>query len=220
MVKLMNGLLKPVSGSVKVDGESTEKRTTATIAQSVGYVFQNPDDQIFTSSVQTELDYVPKRRHWDDARRRERVARAVSLCGLEAHLATNPNDLPTAIRKFVAIAAVMVGDCRYIILDEPTAGLDVPGLRLLNGLIDQLQAEGVGVVTISHDMRFVTQSFDRVVAMANGTVLADGTCEHVFADDDVLTRACIRRPEVPQLMRDLGIATTALRLDDIVNAIP
>jgi len=219
-VKLMNGLLKPTSGSVTVDSEPTTKRTTATIAQTVGYVFQNPDDQIFTSSVQTELEYMPKYRRWDEARRVERVARASALCGLDQHLETNPNDLPLAIRKFVAIGAVLVGECRYVILDEPTAGLDVPGLRLLNSLIDQLQSEGIAVVTITHDMRFVTDSFERVVAMANGTVVADGTCEQVFADDAVLSRARIRRPEVAQLVRDLGIPTTALRLGDIVRAIP
>lgn len=219
-VKLMNGLLKPTSGTVTIDGEPTSERTTATIARTVGYVFQNPDDQIFTSSVQTELEYVPKYRRWDEGRRDERVARAAALCGLEPHLEANPNDLPIAIRKFVAIAAVLVGDCRYVILDEPTAGLDVPGLRMLNGLIDQLRSEGIAVVTITHDMRFVTESFDRVVAMANGTVVADGACEQVFADDDVLARARLRRPEVAQLVRDLGIATSALRLDDIVLAIP
>lgn len=219
-VKLMNGLLKPTSGIVLVDGEPTTKRTTATIAQTVGYVFQNPDDQIFTSSVKAELEYLPKYRRWDNDRREERVARAAAMCGLDSDLETNPQDLPIAIRKFVAIGAVLVGEARFIILDEPTAGLDVPGLRLLNSLIDDLQSQGIAVVTITHDMRFVTNSFERVVAMANGTVVADGRCEDVFADDEVLARARIRRPEVAQLVRDLGIPTSALRLDDIVHAIP
>lgn len=219
-VKLMNGLLKPSSGSVTIDGAPTAKQTTATIARTVGYVFQNPDDQIFTSSVETELEYVPKYRKWDDERRAQRVARAAELCGLEQYLEMNPHDLPVAIRKFVAIGAVLVGDCRFVILDEPTAGLDVPGLRLLNNLIDRLHDEGVGVVTITHDMRFVTDSFERVIAMANGTVVADGTCEEVFADDAVLAQARLRRPEVAQLVRDLGIPTTALRLGAIVDAIP
>ncbi len=151
-VKLMNGLLKPTSGTVTVDGVTTAERTTASIAATVGYVFQNPDDQIFASTVRDELEYMPRYRKWDDAKRDERVARAARLGGIERYFDSNPNDLPLVIRKFVAIAAVLVGECKYIVLDEPTAGLDRPGQRRLVGLIDQLESEGV-VQILRNDIR-------------------------------------------------------------------
>jgi energy-coupling factor transport system ATP-binding protein len=219
-VKLMNGLLKPTSGDVVIDGVSTTGRTTATIARTVGYVFQNPDDQIFSSDVRSEIEFMPKYYRWDAAKRAERVERAIDLAGIEPYLDANPKDLPSAIRKFVAIGAVLVGECRYVILDEPTAGLDLRGLELLTTMIDRLEADGVGVVTITHDMRFVVEHFDRVIAMANGTVIADGLCTDVFANDDVLKRARIKRLEVAQLARDLELSTTALTIDDVVALVP
>ncbi len=219
-VKLMNGLLKPTAGEVTVDGKPTKGRTTATIARTVGYVFQNPDDQIFGSSVQSELEYMPRYFKWSEDKRKERVLRARKLTGIGPWINFNPHDLPFAIKKFVAVAAILVGEVRYVILDEPTAGLDTRGLALLNQLIDQLEAEGISVITITHDMRFVVESFDRVVVMANRRVIADGTCSEIFADDALLEQARIRRPEAAQLVRDLGLSGNALRLGDIAALIP
>src|SRR5699024_2142859 len=118
-VKMMNGLLKPTSGTVEVDGRQTVDRTTAQIANTVGYVFQNPDDQIFASDVQGELEYMPKYYRWPAEKRLERVKRAAMMTGIGNFMEQNPNDLPFAIKKFVAIGAILVGECRYVILDEP-----------------------------------------------------------------------------------------------------
>lgn len=219
-VKMMNGLLKPTGGSVTVDGMSTADHTTATVARTVGYVFQNPDDQIFASDVQGELEYMPRYYRWPAAKRDERVRRAAVMAGIGRFMGANPNDLPFAVKKFVAVGAILVGDCRYIILDEPTAGLDGRGLKLLTRMLDQLAAEGVSVITITHDMRFVAETFTRVVVMAEHKVIADGTPQAVFADNDVLARARLRRPEVPQLARDLGLGDGLLRVQDLVALIP
>jgi len=214
--KMLNGLLKPSTGTVEVDGIPTQSSTTATIAQIVGYVFQNPDDQLFGSSVRDELEFLPRRNKWDAATMAERVTRAAELAGITEHLDSNPNDLPFAVRKFVAIGAILVNQCRYVILDEPTAGLDSQGLILLNRLIDVLEAEGVAVVTITHDMRFVAESFSRVVVMAHRQIVADGRAAEVFSDDVVLRTARIKRPEVAQLSRDLNISDRALTIEDVV----
>lgn len=219
-VKMMNGLLRPTTGSVTVDGESTRDRTTATVARVVGYVFQNPDDQIFGSDVRSELEYMPRYHKWDEDKREARVVRAANLTGIAKFFEMNPNDLPFAIKKFVAIGAILVGECRYVILDEPTAGLDAVGLSLLNRMIDQLESEGISVITITHDMRFVTESFNRIVVMANRKIIADGTAAEVFSNDATLLEARLKRPEVAQLARDLNLSQTALRLRDVLALIP
>lgn len=219
-VKLLNGLLKPTRGEVLVDGVTTAGRTTAQVARTVGYVFQNPDDQIFANDVRSEIEFMPRYHRWPAAKRASHVERAIELAGVAPYLESNPKDLPPAIRKFVAIAAVLAGECRFVILDEPTAGLDQRGLELLSGMLDRLGEDGVGVVTITHDMRFVVEAFPRVVAMADGTVVADGSCAEVFADDEVLRRARVKRLGVAQLARDLELSTTALTIDDVVALVP
>jgi energy-coupling factor transport system ATP-binding protein len=218
-VKLMNGLLKPTSGSVTVDGVDTLGQTTAATARRVAYVFQNPDDQIFGSTVQEELEYLGRRAKWDTDVLEDRVSRAARLAGLESVLDENPSDLPPAIKKFVAIGAVLVGDAKYLILDEPTAGLDMRGLHLLNEMIDKLESEGTAVVTITHDMRFVADSFRRVVVMANRQVLADGDVESVFAADAILHAAKLQRPVGARIARELGFATDRLNLKDLASLI-
>ncbi|MCW3818792.1 energy-coupling factor ABC transporter ATP-binding protein [Micromonospora sp. DR5-3] len=219
-VKLMNGLLRPTRGTVTVDGLSTATRTTAQVARQVGYVFQNPDDQVFAGDVEAELTLMPRYLRWDAARTAERVARAVELTGIGRYVGSNPNDLPFPVKKFVAIAAILVGTCDYVILDEPTAGLDRPGTRQLATMLDRLQDDGIAVVTITHDMRFVADAFPRVVAMADGTVIADGSAADVFADDDVLIRSQLQRLEVAQLARNLNLTDRATRIADVLPLIP
>ncbi|MFB2596853.1 energy-coupling factor ABC transporter ATP-binding protein [Herbiconiux sp. P17] len=218
-VKMMNGLFKPTKGVVRVNGLETAGLLTAKIARHVGYVFQNPDDQIFSSTVQAELEYMPRYDKWDDERTARRVRRAAEMSGITEYLDVNPNDLPFAVKKFVAMAAILVAECSYVILDEPTAGLDQRGLDVLNRVTAQLEGEGVGVVTITHDMRFVVENFDRVIVMANKHVIADGETGSVFAASALLKEARLRRPEAAELAHQLALGD-ALRLNDIVPLIP
>lgn len=204
-VKMMNGLHKPTEGCVLVDGEDTRNHTTAQIARTVGYVFQNPDDQIFNQSVRAEIEYMPRYFKFPAEEIRRRVDRAVELAGLERYLKKNPFDIPYSIRKFVTIAAVLATEPKYVIFDEPTAGQDQWGTRVLENLMDVLRAEGTAVVTITHDMEFVARNFDRVVVMAHRNIIADGSVREVFGSDAVVNEARIRRPQLAELCLLLGM---------------
>ena len=153
-VKLMNGLNLPTSGDVIVDGINTKDKTCAFMSKYVGYVFQNPDDQIFNSTVRKELEYMPRYTKMDEKETQRRVKRAVELTGIEKYIDANPFDIPYPIRKFVTIASIIISDPKYFIFDEPTAGQDLHGMRQLGYLIDELQKEGKAVITITHDMEF------------------------------------------------------------------
>ena len=123
-VKIVDNIYKPTSGSVLIDGIDTKDKTTAQIAPHVGYVFQNPNDQIFNDDVTKEIEYVL--RYWklpeeEVVRRRDE---ALDITGIRDFIHTHPFDIPLPIRKFLTVAVVLAVGPDYVILDEPTAALD------------------------------------------------------------------------------------------------
>jgi energy-coupling factor transport system ATP-binding protein len=216
VVKMMNGLNKPSSGDVIIDGVSTKDKTTAMVAKTVGYVFQNPDDQIFNQTVRAEIEYMPRYFKFSEKEIEQRVNYAVELSGIEKFLKINPYDLPFPVRKFVTIAAVIVSKPKYIILDEPTAGQDKHGLEILSKMIDRLQKDGVTVLTITHDMEFAVNNFHRVIAMAHKNIIADGTPQDIFWNEKVLAEARIKKPIIGELAMQLGLDGNILFCDELV----
>ncbi|WP_059004910.1 energy-coupling factor ABC transporter ATP-binding protein [Bittarella massiliensis (ex Durand et al. 2017)] len=218
-VKMMNGLHKPSGGDVIVDGVNTKEKTTAQISTYVGYVFQNPDDQIFNKSVIAEIEYMPRYLKMEEKEIKRRVERAVELTGIAKYLKKNPFDIPYSTRKFVAIAAILATETPYLILDEPTAGQDAEGIAILSHLIDALQAEGRSVITITHDMEFVADNFDRVVAMAQKHIIADGSARDIFWNEEVVSTSRIRKTAIGELAKELQIGERILYCDEMVEEI-
>ena len=173
-VKMLNGLTKPTSGDIIVDGKNTKEYTTAQIARTVGYVFQNPDDQIFNNTVYKEIEYGLKRMKLPKEERERRIMDAAVLTGMDKFLDQNPYDFPLSVRKFVTIASVIASGCEVLIFDEPTAGQDLDGLERLSRLIRELTARGKALITITHDMEFVAENFERLIIMCNKKIVADG----------------------------------------------
>ena len=215
-VKMMNGLNKPSNGDVIIDGINTKDKTTAYIAKIVGYVFQNSDDQIFNHSVKAEIEYMPRYFKLLEKEIEQRVGYAVGLAGIEKYLHNNPYDLPYPVRKFVAIAAVIATKPKYIIFDEPTAGQDKHGLEILSKMIERLQEDGVTVLTITHDMEFAVNNFNRIVAMAHKNILADGTAREVFWNEEVVAEARIKKPLIGELAKQLALEGNILFCDELV----
>ena len=218
-VKLMNGLHKPTEGDVFIDGINTKERTTAEIAKYVGYVFQNPDEQIFNPDVRSEVSYMPKHLKMEDEEVIRRIRWAMELTGVRQYQKINPLDLPYPIRKFVTIAAVIAMEPRYVILDEPTAGQDLKGIKILEKLLDDLQQRGISVITITHDMEFVANNFERVIAMANKEIIADNNAKEIFWNQDILDESKIKKPQIAEVAERLGIAGNILYMDELIGQI-
>ncbi len=218
-VKLMNGLHKPTEGDVFIDGINTKERTTAEIAKYVGYVFQNPDEQIFNPDVRSEVSYMPKHLKMEDEEVIRRIRWAMELTGVRQYQKINPLDLPYPIRKFVTIAAVIAMEPRYVILDEPTAGQDLKGIKILEKLLDELQQRGISVITITHDMEFVANNFERVIAMANKEIIADNNAKEIFWNQDILDESKIKKPQIAEVAERLGIAGNILYMDELIGQI-
>lgn len=217
LVKLLKGLLKPVSGSIYFHGEDISGKTVAMLAGSVGYVFQNPDDQIFKYNVMDEVLFGPLNIGMDPEQAKKEAAWALELTGLSGKEKENPYDLELYERKMTAIASVLAMDTDVLILDEPTIAQDWKGRQIIGSIIRSLSGRGKLVIAILHDMDFVAENFERVIIMAHGQVLADGTAKEVFAQEEVLKKARLQKPYVMQLSEALEYEKSYLTVEELLK---
>lgn len=219
LVKLLKGLLKPCSGSILLEGEEISGRTVAQLAGKVGYVFQNPDDQIFKNRVLAEVMVGPLHLGMSREKAMERAKEALSMVGLLEASDENPYDLELAERKLIAVASVVAMDTRVLILDEPTIAQDAGGRAIIGGIIRRLSAAGKFVLAILHDMDFAAEYFERVIVMAHGRVLADGEKETVFYEKEALTEARLEQPHTAALCDALGYEGPFMTVEDVCHSV-
>jgi energy-coupling factor transport system ATP-binding protein len=183
LVRHLNGLLRPTQGRVTVDGTDASRLTVAQLAARVGLVFQDPDRQIFAGSVRSEVEFGPRNLRRSGAELRDAVAAALDATGLGGEEATNPYDLGQSRRKLLALASVLAMRTPVLVLDEPTTGQDARGVERVRTVVETVAAEGRTVIAVSHDMRFVAETFERVIVMRAGQIILDGPPSRVFARD-------------------------------------
>jgi energy-coupling factor transport system ATP-binding protein len=217
LAKQLNGLLRPDGGRVLVGDWDTHDRTAAQMAARVGYVFQNPDDQLFERVVRKEVAFGPRNLGYADAEVERFVAEALAQVGLADQADAHPYDLPLSQRKLLALAAVLAMQTPVVIFDEPTTGQDAPGVARIGGIVDKLRAQGRTIVTISHDVDFCAEHFPRVVLMAQGQVLADGPAGRVLYQADLLRRAAVEPPQIVRLATVLGMGGAPLTVEAFVD---
>ncbi len=180
------------------------------LAATVGFVFQNPDDQLFDRSVEREVAFGPRNLGRSADAVALAVSRALAAVGLDDVRATNPYDLDLSVRKLVALASVLAMDPAVLVLDEPTTGQDDPGVRRVGAVVDGVAASGRTVIAITHDMEFAAGHFDRIVVMRDGGVVADGPPVAVFAPDraDLLASAGLEPPPAARVGALIGLGST------------
>ena len=210
LVQHLNGLLRPTSGRVVIDGSDAVGLRVAQLSRIVGLVFQDPDRQIFAGSVEAEVDFGPRNFGVSGAERRSAVDDALAAVGLGEETATNPYDLGYSRRKLLSIASVLAMRTPVVVLDEPTTGQDARGVAHVEAIVAGLAAEGRTVIAISHDMRFVAESFERIVVMESGRVTLDGPVADVFghANWPALAATYVEPPLPARVGVRLGLGST------------
>lgn len=208
LAKHLNGILRPTSGRVLIDGVDVASASTAKWSRKVGYIFQNPDDQLFLDSVRKEFEFGPHQLGLSQEEIEGRIDEIAQLVGLQDRLDSHPFDLSPTEKKFCTIGSVLMMNTGTLIFDEPTCGQDRAGDDRLTAIISRLRHEGKLCITISHDMKFVTRNFSRVVLMHQGHVLLDGTREEVFSQQDILRQAYVTPPPITRVAQRVGLAPT------------
>lgn len=204
LFKHLNGIFQPSSGSVLIRGEPITKENRKEIRKFIGLVFQNPDDQIFSPTVEQDIAFGPTNLGLDEETISHRVHEALRVVGIEYLASRVPHHLSGGEKKRVAIAGVIAMEPEVLVLDEPTAGLDPKGVADLNGFINSLSSKyGMTVIFSTHDVALVPEVADFIYVMDKGRIIASGTVEEIFLQPDMLKSVRLDVPVLPRLLRSL-----------------
>jgi cobalt transport protein ATP-binding subunit len=204
LAKHFNGLLKPTGGRVRAMGIDTKTANIATLARTVGYVYQNPDHQIFAQRVRTEVAFGPRNLGLDQNEVERRVAEALALVGLSEHAEDYAFSLGRGQRQMLAVASVLAMRPPTLVVDEPTTGLDLKGARAILDLLSRWNSDGQTIVVITHDMALVAERVPRTVVVGDGRIIADGPTPDVLSDAELLASAFLRPPQVTRIAQRLA----------------
>jgi energy-coupling factor transport system ATP-binding protein len=206
LLKHLNGLLKPTVGTVEIAGADTKKTKTSELARRVGFLFQNPDQQILCATVREEIRFglkhcgVPKE-EWD-----ARTESAVNLTGLSGKLDEDPLLLTRSKRQRVALASVLATSPEILVLDEPTSAQDDAGTTRIMEIAKGLTRVGKTVILVSHDMELVAKYATRVLTLIKGRIVRDCAPSELFDDTELLSHAALSRPGVYRIADSLGFS--------------
>jgi energy-coupling factor transport system ATP-binding protein len=219
LVKHFNALLKPTEGTVIVAGLDTRKASIAEMALAVGYIFQNPDAQIFKMKVEEELAFGPQNVGLSEGEVGRRIKEAAEDLEISHLMDKNPFFLSKGEKQRVAVAAVMAMHPDILVLDEPTTGQDFKRAKEIMDLAVRLHDEGQTVVVITHDMNLAAEYCDRVVIMEGGRVLLDAPTREAFLAEEELNASSLRPPQVTVLGKALGYPHAWLTVDEAVETL-
>jgi len=202
----LNGLMSPTGGRVLYRGEDVRSMPARRRAREIGFVFQNPDHQIFAATVGEEVAFGPRNIGLPEEQARERVESALYVVGLSGTGDRDPFTLTKGERQRLALASVLACEPSLIIMDEPTTGLDLRQQASVMELLERLRERGHTIVIITHALWLLRSAVRRAVVMIDGRVAADGAPRDLLTDEGLMTRAGLRMPDLARLARLRGAA--------------
>jgi len=217
LVKHFNGLLKPSAGKVMVEGRDAAAVPVSALGRTVGYVFQNPDHQIFAETVADEVAFGPRLAGLSRAEADTRVNEALEAVGLSEHRSHDPFLLTKGQRQRVAVASVLATKPQVIILDEPTTGLDYTEVRSMMDLVKRLNEAGHTIIIVTHSMWVAAEYAHRVILMDEGRVILDEPSRSAFAQVEKLRQAHLKQPQIVELSHRLG--SVLLSVDEFFSCV-
>ena len=213
LIQLVAGLIKLTGGEITIDGFNVADKK---IRRLIGIVFQYPEHQLFEETVGKDIAFGLKNFGVNESEISARINEAMRQVGLDENLKdVSPFELSGGQKRRVAIAGILALKPKYLILDEPTAGLDPKAKEnLLTEIFGDVKKSGVTIILVSHNMEDIARFANRVIVLAHGEILFTGTPRELFARDEILSRAGLESPPITQLVHTLGISATALTIDE------
>jgi cobalt transport protein ATP-binding subunit len=213
LILLIAGLLNPTKGQIKVFGQPTTSKDFPKLRSRIGLVFQDPDDQLFTPTVREDVEYGPKNLGLPAKVISERCDHILEDIGISHLRDRPPHRLSFGEKKKVSLATALILRPELLILDEPTANLDLLSRRALIDLLNELNAEGTTIVISTHDVEALPELADRVIVVSHGLLLGRGEMHEVLQDVALLESAGLELPSIARLF-------TKLKKSGLVDDVP
>jgi energy-coupling factor transport system ATP-binding protein len=199
LVKHFNGLLKPTKGKVYVKGKDTTPMHVQELATDVGYVYQNPNHQLFARTVQDELEFGPRNLGLEEEEIVERREQAIEFFKLQPYRDLHPYRIGFPLRKLVGMASTYTMRPAVFILDEPTTGQDNITTQTVYQLIERLRDEGATVLCVAHDMILLAEVVERMLVLRDSELIADATPREVFSNYEMMHSTHLTPPQITEL---------------------
>ncbi len=207
LVKHFLNLLKPTGGTVIINGIDSKKLTVSALAANIGYIAQNPDNQIFNMTVWEEVSFALKNLKYSKEEIETRTEESLKSMGLYEYKDRHPLSLPKGDRARVVIAAILAMEPDTIIFDEPTTGQDFRGAHYILDISRKLHEMGKTVVVITHHLYLMPDYAERVIVMGKGTILLDAPIRQAYFDTEKLNNTYLTPPQAVLLSIKLSELT-------------
>ncbi|MCL2046353.1 MAG: energy-coupling factor ABC transporter ATP-binding protein [Oscillospiraceae bacterium] len=204
LLRQLNGLSKPTKGRVVVAGMDTSKTRVSEMAKHIGYLFQNPDHQIFCQTVEEEIEFGMKNLGLPEDEIKDRAYKTAQLLGIEGKMQAHPFSLSRGERQRTALAGVLAIKPEVLVLDEPTTGQDYRECVKIMDIVTELNGQGVTVLMVSHDMEVVVDYTKRAIMLYDGQVIGDGNTVDVLWQKEELERTGLKPPQMIDVAITLG----------------
>jgi energy-coupling factor transport system ATP-binding protein len=205
LARHLAGLVHPTAGTVRVRGREIGARAAPRLGTEVGYIFQNPDHQIFAETVLDEVSFGPRNLGCTPGQVAERATEALAAVGLDGLESEDPFALPRGDRQRLAVASALAARPRILLFDEPTTGLDASSIAAMMDLLHGLAGSGHTILFITHSMELAAHHARRIVLLDAGRILRDGSARQVLHDSPALDRAGLHAPPLVELAARLGL---------------
>ncbi len=204
LTRLIMGLIRPQSGTIELDNEIISNKPPYILAKYIGYVFQNPDHQLFAATVYDEVAYAPIKLGMNKMQIEKYVQRALISTELADKAELMPQTLSLGDKQRLSIASALAANPRILILDEPTSGQDCRERTVLLRLMRKLNKEGIGIILVTHDMDILAEHANEAIVLSDKKIAYKGTPRELFADKDRIIDLGLELPETAAVSEEMG----------------
>ncbi len=203
LIRTLNGLIRPTKGEIILEGENIADKSIGLLSKSVGIMFQNPEHQLFSNTVEEEITFSLKSLNINKENLQNETLKVLKLFGIEKYREKSPLNLSGGEKKKLALASVICRDPRLLVFDEPTLGQDSKEINFFIDLMSEERKKGKTIIIVTHNVEFAMEHIPRIVLMSNGNIIADGPTHQVLTNEFLIERSSLVLPKIQEFFLEL-----------------